>query len=569
MFTELKMSVGPAATAILLAVLSLNAAEESEALLTVTPKVKSIALFKNGLGFVLSSGEARPKEGWVRLDQLPAAALGTLWIGSADAAEPVREVIVYKQKLAELQEAITQSELLTANVGKRVVLTYNVAGSSKTVEGTLLAVPPDRKPDDPGLSSAAPPGYPGWRPSAERGEIILVQVRLNDRTTVLSVNKTAIQTVEIPEALNRQTSVEKEVTRAKIRLDGNPASAELAFAYLEKGLVWSPSYRVNIEDEQKAKLVLEAVVANDVEELENADISFVVGYPNFLYADVLSPLTSPQTVASFIQALSGDRRPNQRNPFANVMSQQQVIYNTANFDASSRPEGAYAVAPPTEGEGREDLYIYRKTGVTLKKGDRARYVLLNAAVPYNHLYQWEIGDTLNVDDRGYRIQDSNSRPQPENHVWHVVRLENTTAQPWTTAPAFTVNQAMPVAQDVLNYTPPGGKNTLKLTVATDLRAEQFQTETGRKPMSLEGRPFDEVTAAGKLKVTNWKAKPAHLLVRKSLVGEVLSADAESKVTKGSRRLTSVNPSSEIEWEFDLPSGKTKELGYQYKVLIYR
>lgn len=43
----------------------------------------------------------------------------------------------------------------------------------------------------------------------------------------------------------------------------------------------------------------------------------------------------------------------------------------------------------------------------------------------------------------------------------------------------------------------------------------------------------------------------------------------AKVTKQARNLTSVNPGSEIEWEFKLPAGKERELSYEYKVLLAR
>jgi hypothetical protein len=324
---------------------------------------------------------------------------------------------------------------------------------------------------------------------------------------------------------------------------------------------------VNIANEKTAELALEAILANDVEMMEDVEVNFVVGYPNFLYAEMLSPLSLQQSVANFIQSLTTDRRSEQYGRFANVMS-QSVTYNAVNPDITVRPEAAYSLAQPIPGETSEDLYFYRKTGVTLKKGERARYAILNISVPYEHLYQWEIPDSMNVDDRGYR-QDTGNRKEPENLVWHVLRLENTGQQPWTTAPAFAMNGQMPLAQDVLNYTPPKAKSLLKLTVATDFHAEQSQTEVSRKTMIIEGRNFDEVIVAGKLKVTNFKAKEASVMVRKSLVGEVLRADQEGAVLKVVRKLTSVNPTSEIKWEFPLAAGGVKEMNYQYRALVYR
>ena len=543
-------------------------ARAAEELPLVTPKVKAVAAFKNGLGFVFKAAETPLIDGWARLDQVPSAALGTLWIGTTSKAGPVTDVIAYREKVFEERDANSQSELLEANVGRRVALTCYVATTPTRIEGTLLAVPSDREPDDRGLMPINEVTRGRWREPASmmRGEIVLLQSLANGKPSVLSVNKSTIQAVEMIDGSNLKAKVQKELARAKVRVGGNPASAEITVACLEKGIVWSPSYRLNIEKEKTADIALDAVLANDVEDLENVEVSFVVGYPNFLYADLLTPLSVQQSVANFIQSLMAGRPTDQYGRFANVAA-QSVAYNTANFDASIRPETAYSVVQPLAGEVSEDLFFYKKAAVTLKRGDRTRHEIFNAMVPYEHVYQWDIPDSMNVDDRGYR-QDQSNKKEPENQVWHMLRLENTSKQPWTTAPAFTMNGAMPLAQDVLNYTPPGRRNTLKLTVATDLRAEQTQTESSRKPVNIGGRAFDEVTVEGKLKVTNSKSKETRVVVRKSLTGEVLEA-RDGKVSKVVRKLTSVNPSSEIEWEFNLPAGNEKELSCQYKALVSR
>jgi hypothetical protein len=537
------------------------------------PRVKTVAAFKNGLAFVLKAGDTPLKDGWVRMDQLPPASLGSLWIGTTSKSGPVTDVIAYKEKVAEDTEAVSMNELLAANVGHHVILTYESGTTPKSAEGKLLAVPADRKPDDNAVTPPNPSPYNSYRPpGAEpaRGEIVLLGVTTTGgRSSLLSLPKASVLSLEILDDANVRTSVEQELARTKIHVSGNPARAEITVAGLEKGIVWSPSYRINIADEKQADIELDAVFANDMEDLDNADVSFVVGYPNFSFADVLSPISLQQNVAGFVQALAagGSARAGR---FANVMA-QSVAYNgnynnnSGDYDASVSPGGGYSAGQQTPGEQGEDLYFYHKNGVTLKKGDRASFSLLKMSAPYEHIYQWEIPDSMNVDDRGYRL---NQQSAPENQVWHVLRLENTSQQPWTTAPAFALNGTLPVAQDTLGYTPPGGRSFLKLTVATDVSAEQSQTETTRTQVNIAGRNYDEVTVAGKLKLTNWKSTEINMLVRKSVVGEVLESP-DGKATKVARNLTSVNSNSEIEWEFKLPAGKDRELPYQYKVLISR
>jgi len=538
----------------------------------VKPEVKTLAAFKNGLGFVFKSGNVRLKDGWARMDELPAASLGSLWFGTTSKTGPVTDVISYRQKVAESAEAVTLAELLSANVGKSVAITCFMGNASTRVEGTLLSVPADRQPDESPWPAVRLSDYAAVPPTLEpaRGEIVLIRTKTGDKSLILAVNKSTIQSVELLDSQELNSKIEKEEDRVKLHVGGNPSSAEITLGYLEKGIIWSPSYRVNIADEKIAEISLDAVLADDAEDLTNADVSFVVGYPNFLYSDVPAPLSLRQSVANFVQALLANHRGDSINrfgAFANTMN-QSVMYNGAGGDASAAIPELYSTGEPLPGEGNEDLYFYKKSGVTLTKGDRAQFEVFHASVPYEHIYQWEVTDNMAVDYNGYR-QNPGNQPQPaENQIWHMLRLTNDTKQPWTTAPAFTMHGSLPVAQDVLGYAPPGGNSTLKLTVATDLRAEASQTEQGRRSVNLAGETYDEITVAGKLKVTSWKQTETCIVIRKSLTGEVVDA-GDGKVTKLAHNLAAVNPTSEINWEFYLPAGKDHEISYQYKVLIRR
>jgi hypothetical protein len=545
-----------------------NPSGQDEALPVVKPKVKTVAAFKNGLAFVLKAGETPLKGGWARMDQLPPAALGSLWVGTTSKSGPVTDVIAYKEKVSEGAEAVTMNEMLAANVGRRVILTRLSGGAPRNAEGTLLSAPAERKPDEDVLPAPNPLPYASsWRPGVEptRAEIVVLRTTnmATGKPVHLAIVKSLIQSLELLDEPILSTKVEKEFARTKMHVGGDPARAEITVACLEKGIVWSPSYRINLAGDKQADIELEAVLANDMEDLNNADVSFVVGYPNFSFADVLSPMSLQQNVASFVQALmSGGTA--QAGRFANVMS-QSLAQNPVRCKSYPNPDAAYSASQSMPGEQGEDLYFYHKDGVTMKKGDRARFSIFKASAPYEHVSQWEIPDSMDLDNRGYR---RNSPAKSEDHVWHVLRLENQSKQPWTTAPAFALNGALPVAQDTLNYTPPGGHNILKLTVATDVRPEQTQIETARKQVTISNRSYDEVTVAGKLQLTNWKDKEIAMLVRKSIVGELLESP-EGKVAKVARKLTSVNSNSEIEWEFKLAAGKDRELSYQYKVLLAR
>ena len=66
-----KPPAGFVLVALTLAVASAPAQENDELLPLLKPKVKTIAAFKNGLGFVFKAGETKLKDGWARMDESP------------------------------------------------------------------------------------------------------------------------------------------------------------------------------------------------------------------------------------------------------------------------------------------------------------------------------------------------------------------------------------------------------------------------------------------------------------------------------------------------------------------
>lgn len=534
----------------------------------VDTRVRTLAAFKNGLAFVYRSGDAQLTDGWATIQEIPPAVLGTVWIGTASPDAPVEEVIAYKGKVSEPVAVLNFSDLLEANVGKPVDVFYSSGGGAETVavKGHVMAVPSQKpaKPEDWLTDSS------GRRraPEPTRGQLVLIKA---DDGAIIAVDKSLIRSVKFGGgSAELKTTIDRPADGAKVRIKGKPRSAKVTLAYLEKGITWSPSYLVNLLSDKEAEITLDAVLANDVEDLDDVEVSFVVGYPNFAFADMTTPLNVQQSVATFVQALLRGPRDPSTSPYSAV-TQQSVAYNVwssrSSGDEAWRPELAYSAGKTMPGETNEDLYFYKQPHVTLKKGDRARYTVFSGKVPYEHVYLWEVPDLVTLDDRGYR-QSGNRQDLPEDQVWHSLKIRNTTAHPWTTAPALAVRGSLPIAQDVLKYTPPKGDNNLKLTVATDIRAEQSENEVSRTVVNVGHDDYDEITVDGTLLIKNMKPAAAKMNVKKMLTGQVLQSEG-GKVSKVTKRLSAVNARSEIEWDFDLASGAEKQLTYQYKVLINR
>ena len=222
---------------------------------------------------------------------------------------------------------------------------------------------------------------------------------------------------------------------------------------------------------------------------------------------------------------------------------------------------------PVMGQEAEDLYFYQLGDISLGKDQRGYYPLFSAQVPYEHLYTWDIPDYIDVHER--------YRPEPDRApevVWHVLKLTNTTDQPWTTAPAMTTQDGRVLGQDTIHYTPATGRTELRITQAISIHAEENEYEITRKRNAARfyGSDYDLVTVRGELAVTNYKSQAVRVKITKTLTGQATEeVDGEPEIAKLARGLRRVNPRSQLIWHVDVKPGQdnTVTLHYTYEVYV--
>jgi transcriptional/translational regulatory protein YebC/TACO1 len=521
-------------------------------------KTKNIAVFKNGLGFFMREGTVRLNDGWAVTEYVPNASLGSLWIGSLDRDSILEEVIGFKEDVQRSFEAISIEELLASNIGKKVKITY----SDKIIEGTIKSVPEAREPEK-GEGSRIDYTRNVYDPRLQPKLAAIVIIDTGDGEVVL--NKSNISKVEFPKDFYASYLSKEKAKRIKFKLATSKKEAKLALSYLQKGISWVPSYLINLEDSKKARITMKATLINDVEDLDNVDFFFVVGYPNFLYADVLSPMALEESITQFIQSL---RREGRQEDAGGMMA---ITRQRADFRESgtlSNLDYGYETIKGLPGAAEEDLFLYHKEKIGIKKGERAYYPIFFDEVDYKHIYEWEIPDTINVDPRGY--QRSEQEKKEKEQVWHSVKLSNSTKYPWTTAPAFVVSGWKPLAQDTINYTPKNAKTNLKLTVATDVKHDRHEFEMDRqRDVKIYTHNYDLVTVKGELSIKNHKNKEITMEIKKRLTGEVTEASHNGKIEKVAEGLRGVNQNSSISWEIPVKAGEEINATYKYKVYITR
>ena len=496
---------------------------------------KYVAVFKNGYAFVVREGQIKTRDGWAVTEQVPEASFGAYWIGAQDDAY-LEQAIGSRELVETPVVAQTIEDLIELNPGKQAVFTVNDKPIQGKIVSTML-----------GSQVGSNPNY----------------YLIETQEGTLAILKTWISRVMFTGAFSNQTVIKTYVNRIKVKLSEKKKPVKLNISYLQKGIGWTPSYLIHILDDKQARITMNATLINDAEDLENVDLSFTVGYPNFMYAGVVSPMAMQGTLYSFLSSLNGGSYRNTTGAMMNMQAQTTVNAYRGYADVS---EDYYESVPDTMGQSVGELFFYQLSNVTVKKGERAYYNLFSKEVKYKNIYMWNVPNTAGVNINGYQTTPSAS--DADLQVWHTIELDNSTAYPWTTAPAFVVKENQPMAQDMINYTPKGAKINLKITVAPDIRTDKKEVETERKrAIRINSYYFDQVTVSGELYVKNYKNEEIDMEITKLLTGEVSSSTQNGKVSKMVENLKDVNFNSMIEWKLNLKPGKDATLKYVYTVYI--
>jgi len=490
-------------------------------------RVVAASLFKNGYAVVVR--EIPVTDGKATVGEVPRAALGTLWFVPAEGAQ-LRSVVSSVVKTKTPAPLSSLEEVLAANVGQSV----QVAFAS----------------EDPALGKS------------QTGRIVSAEGQL-------LVLRTAAGTVALPKAAIRSVlsasgtlkwQKEVETTKRVVRIETQGApSGKVLMVSLERGLLWSPSYAIDVSDPKRLKVLCKATLVNDLADLRQADLRLITGFPNVPFAAIDEPLTAGTTADQVVASLLRAGTPEVARREGMMLTQNAAAADRVDFGA------AFDVPSAPPGEQLEDLFFYRLPGVELAKGDRGLYYLLASESDYEHLYTWDVADPMA------------GRPEPERlpdeagEVWNCLKFANKSGQPWTTAPATVLRDGQILGQDTMRYTGRDAEALVRITKALDVRAQVREEEVSRERGAIRnsaGNPiFDLVTVKGTLSVINAKPQEIRLRIRKELTGEVEQTTGSVRVTKTAKGIRDANPTARLEWiENVAPAGKL-ERSYTYKVYV--
>jgi hypothetical protein len=566
-----------------------------------TPKITDVTVFKDGHALVMSRGEADLEDGWCRTREVPVPVLGAFWTFVTERGAEVDFVKAGFAKAEETRPCLSFEEIIQANVGKRVVMVEQPKDAdADSHEGILLGILRHEAEREVEATRTTPSGRDRYGRYYGTGQIRETEektteslasfVMLQKDSGVQLIKRENIRSIcladDSPATAHTETKEVREISLRVLRR-GRPADkkAEVGMIYLQKGVRWIPDYRIRLLANGQAEVSLQGTIIHDLADMENIDLHLVVGVPSFIMKESLSPMALREIglrLSSYFQPPSPRRRDQEYNYFYNAIMTQVSWAN-----AGDESVGGGGPEIPSEGQ-QEDLFLYHKSGITLKKGERAVVKLLEVTVPYEDIYTWEIPPVPpremwpNVNqDQQRELQRALSAAR----VMHEIRLTNTGSVPWTTGPATIFKEGTPLGQQLLAYTSVKNKVDVPITVATDLNTKKEEEELSRKLRALivNGTEYTKATLHGTLTVTNFKDRDVRIVITRKLLGTATGATRDGKITLSNSMENAsilwegyvwywwswpwwvyrVNPISQIEWEADIPAGESARFEYDW------
>ncbi len=492
--------------------------------------IREVTVFKDGHAMVLHAGQMpTDAAGNVVLDYLPTPLLGAFWPFSADANAKLQAVTAGQRRVKVTRTALNIRQLLEGNVGAEVTVTENT-GQSYT--GVIVDVP-SRSGDE--LEATSPPNTPPQLPA--KGELVL----LRTQSGVKAARVDAIRDITIGGEV-RTTAADEEfrnLLTLKMKWSGKPAErANVGVMYIQKGLRWIPSYKVDIDGAGKATVKLQATLVNDLADLNDVTAHLVIGVPSFAFRDMTDPIALQQQVARVQAGLPQTR---------NLPGYGAFDMSYALMTQAAEAE-AYAPAQPPEpgpeitgGEGAEDLFVFEVQHVTLKRGERMVLPVAEYKLPYRDVYTLDVPFSPPPEVWRYVLDYYRGRSRGQDSalasmmrapkVQHKIRLTNNAEAPLTTAPALVMLNGKLLAQGMMFYTPIGGEGNLSITAAVDITISKSDKESERTPKAVRWNDDDymRVDLAGELKLTNRKTKAVKIEVTRYVLGNVTEAGQDGKI----------------------------------------
>jgi hypothetical protein len=514
--------------------------------------IESVALFKNGVAVVRRSAEIAGA-GVYRVEDVPTPIHGTFWIESdspVDVQVTMREIDAPERHNIDFQQEL---------VGQSVTIHFK-QGNLPVASGKVVAL-------------GKPTHDEAWSRTYERPQYSYYGDQAVGGTAAAGSNFLVLETdhgrsfVDPTEIAFLESDSAKPLTRQRVPVllltSHGDKKQTIHIQYLTKGIAWAPSYRVSLTDDKTLNLEQQAVVKNELADMQDAEISLISGYPSIQFSHVVSPMSLEQNWDEFFNQIN--REPSQPNGMMANSVAQQVGYN-GNNDA-----GGVDLSAPPVGEG-VDLHYESIGKRTMGEGDSLLVSVAGGTTTYDRVVEWTVPDTRDAEGR---VQDRDEYGRQrggdeESQPWDAVKFKNPLPFAMTTGPAMIEDMGHFAGQRLSYWVNAGEETTLHITKALSIRTratEQEKPNTAREIVNVGGYEYRQVTVIGELTVSNHRNQDVNLVIRRQFSGDLTNADANPKVTFREEGVYSINRRNELTWTLPLKAGEEQMLHYEYTVLV--
>lgn len=564
----------------------------------LTLKTSRVVIFKDGYGlFVKQANGVADKDGRVFTNEVPdGAILGSFWASAGDRTLGMHaEWIEEKSERKRMTSCISILDMLRANQGKSVQLGLHNR-SEPPIYGRLIEVLDlDAKPIGPDLLlSNAYSHHASTLPTSNRqpgltireliptgGQFVLIETPEHQRLVMPVADVRTVSGEDIVTQIERTDEVVSVGKRLTFDLGKQAAGqpVELNLFYFSEGVRWIPTYRLDCETATEANLDLQGELLNEAEDITDAAIDLVVGVPNFRFKSVVSPLSLEQVLRQTLAAAAPNLMGQMRNDFFAQRSGERP--HGLAVPAPIQSGDVLDIAPELAANAAQDLFVYSQQNVTLKKGARLSLPLWRSDIPLRDLYTMDIrvardfesGQILNA----VASADGSPLRLSKNKVWHQFELINKSQAPWTTGPALLLRDFVPLAQELLTYTPVGGTTLIPVTVAVDVRGDYVEEELSRTPDALNWnrKSYSLIKKRGTISLTNYRKESSQMRISTSIGGKATTASDNGAIHVNDHRRQDwkghnhavVNNHSDVTWDLNLRPGESKTISYEFEFYV--
>ncbi len=470
---------------------------------------------------------------------MPNPVHGTYWVESSAPVETTVKLRWEEVPAEEVQPGNLQEDL----AGKKVTI-HLKGDKAPTVSGTMLKIKPAKGEDAPRETLR---GYGAAEVPASRYVVV--------HTAKGRVYLDAAEVAYV-EAENPDEKVRRQKARLLLTLgETDKAENKVTISYLARGMAWAPSYKIDITDPKTLALEQQAVIKNELADLDGAEVKLISGFPSVQFANVTSPLSARTTWSAFFEQLNQRSWRDSDLTSNSIVSQQAVATNLRIF----APVPDLGATPSGEGV---DIHYQSIGKRTLAEGD------------YERIVEWLVPDTRNefgqhTDARG-RGDDENAA----DAAWDALKFKNPFTFPMTTGPALVTADGKFNGQRTSYWVNAGEETVLHVNKALSVRTRAIEHEEqknngadGRDLVWIGGRQFRRAMVEGELDVSNHRDETIQLVLRRRFSGELVDADAKPKTSLREEGVYSVNKRNELLWTFPLKAGEERKLKYRYTVLV--